>query len=66
LSSVIEAMGISLPYSSTMGAEDEEKAESTEKCAFVLVEAIRKQILPSSDYNSQIHRKCYFCHHGTR
>jgi dihydroxy-acid dehydratase len=47
MSSAFEAMGMSLPYSSTMAAEDEEKAESTEKSAFVLVEAIRKQILPS-------------------
>ena len=47
MSSAIEAMGLSLPYSSTMAAEDAEKAESTEKSAFVLVEAIRKQILPS-------------------
>ncbi|NJM69547.1 MAG: dihydroxy-acid dehydratase [Scytonema sp. RU_4_4] len=47
MSSAIEALGMSLPYSSTMAAEDEEKAESTEKSAFVLVEAIRKQILPS-------------------
>jgi dihydroxy-acid dehydratase len=34
-------------YSSTMAAEDAEKADSTEKSAHVLVEAIRKQILPS-------------------
>ncbi len=47
MSSAIEAMGLSLPYSSTMAAEDAEKAESTEKSAFVLVEAIHKQILPS-------------------
>ena len=47
MSSAFEAMGMSLPYSSTMAAEDEEKAESTEKSAFALVEAIRKQILPS-------------------
>jgi dihydroxy-acid dehydratase len=46
MSSVIEAMGLSLPYSSTMAAEDAEKAESAEKSAYVLVEAIRKQILP--------------------
>ncbi|WYL98021.1 MAG: dihydroxy-acid dehydratase [Gloeotrichia echinulata IR180] len=46
MSSAFEAMGMSLPYSSTMAAEDAEKAESTEKSAFVLVEAIRKQILP--------------------
>ncbi|VEP16859.1 Dihydroxy-acid dehydratase [Hyella patelloides LEGE 07179] len=46
MSSAIEAMGLSLPYSSTMAAEDDEKAESTEKSAFVLVEAIKQQILP--------------------
>jgi dihydroxy-acid dehydratase len=47
MSSAFEAMGMSLPYSSTMAAEDEEKAESSEKSAFALVEAIKKQILPS-------------------
>lgn len=47
MSSAFEAMGMSLPYSSTMAAEDAEKADSAEKSAFVLVEAIRKQILPS-------------------
>jgi dihydroxy-acid dehydratase len=47
MSSAFEAMGMSLPYSSTMAAEDPEKADSAEKSAFVLVEAIRKQILPS-------------------
>ena len=46
MSSAFEAMGMSLPYSSTMAAEDAEKADSTEKSAQVLVEAIRKQILP--------------------
>ncbi|MDZ7958519.1 MAG: dihydroxy-acid dehydratase [Aulosira sp. DedQUE10] len=46
MSSAFEAMGMSLPYSSTMAAEDAEKADSTEKSAFVLVEAIRNQILP--------------------
>jgi dihydroxy-acid dehydratase len=46
MSSAFEAMGMSIPYSSTMAAEDEEKAESTAKSAAVLVEAIRKQILP--------------------
>jgi len=47
MSSVIEAMGLSLMYSSTMAAEDLEKAESTAESAEVLVNAIRKQILPS-------------------
>ena len=46
MSSAIEAMGLSLMYSSTMAAEDLEKAESTAKSAEVLVNAIRKQILP--------------------
>jgi dihydroxy-acid dehydratase len=47
MSSAFEAMGMSLPYSSTMAAEDTEKADNTEKSAFCLVDAIRNQILPS-------------------
>lgn len=46
MSSAFEAMGMSLPYSSTMSAEAAEKADSAEKSAFVLVEAIQKQLLP--------------------
>lgn len=46
MSSVIEAMGLSLPYSSTMAAEDEEKKESAAQSGHVLAEAIRNQILP--------------------
>ncbi|GET41245.1 dihydroxy-acid dehydratase [Microseira wollei] len=46
MSSAFEALGMSLPYSSTMAAEDEEKAESTELSGKILVEAIRNQILP--------------------
>jgi dihydroxy-acid dehydratase len=46
MSSAIEAMGLSLPYSSTMAAEDEEKAESAARSAEVLAEAVRRQILP--------------------
>jgi dihydroxy-acid dehydratase len=46
MSSIIEAMGLSLMYSSTMAAEDAEKAESTAQSAEVLVQAIKKQILP--------------------
>ena len=41
MSSVFEAMGMSLPYSSTMAAEDDEKAESAAASAQVLVEAVR-------------------------
>ena len=46
MSSAFEAMGMSLMYSSTMAAEDAEKTDSTAKSAEVLVNAIRKQILP--------------------
>ena len=48
MSSAIEAMGLSLPFSSTMAAEDEEKKASTMKSAEVLAHAVRKQILPRS------------------
>jgi dihydroxy-acid dehydratase len=46
MSSAFEAMGMSLPYSSTMAAEDDEKAESAARSAEILVEAIRKQLRP--------------------
>jgi dihydroxy-acid dehydratase len=48
MSSAIEAMGLSLPYSSTMSAEDAEKTQSTAASARALVGAIQKQILPRS------------------
>src|SRR6201995_5381385 len=46
MSSAIEAMGMSLPYSSTMAAEDAEKAESAAESAKVLATAVRRQLLP--------------------
>jgi dihydroxy-acid dehydratase len=46
MSSAFEALGMSLMYSSTMAAEDAEKADSTAQSAAVLVKAIEKQILP--------------------
>jgi len=46
MSSAFEAMGMSLPYSSTMAAEDDEKAESAVRSAQVLVEAIRRDLRP--------------------
>ena len=46
MSSVFEAMGMSLPYSSTMAAEDRDKAESAAESATVLVGAIRRQLRP--------------------
>ena len=45
MAAVFEAMGMSLPYSSTMAAEDAEKADSAAQSAEVLVQAIRRQIL---------------------
>ncbi|MFM7527627.1 MAG: dihydroxy-acid dehydratase, partial [Nodosilinea sp.] len=47
MSSAFEAMGMSLMYSSTMAAEDGEKADSAQKSAEALVQAIRQQVLPS-------------------
>jgi dihydroxy-acid dehydratase len=46
MSSAIEAMGMSLPYSSTMAAEDEEKARSAAESGKTVVAAIHKQLLP--------------------
>jgi len=46
MSSAIEAMGMSLMYSSTMAAEDREKHNSAAESAAVLVAAIKKQLLP--------------------
>ncbi|TDI76433.1 MAG: dihydroxy-acid dehydratase [Betaproteobacteria bacterium] len=46
MSSAFEVMGMSLPYSSTMAATDEEKRESAIRSAEVLVNAIKHQILP--------------------
>ena len=46
MSSAFEAMGMSLMYSSTMAAEDAEKADSAEASALALVNAIRQQIVP--------------------
>jgi dihydroxy-acid dehydratase len=47
MSSAIEALGFSLPYSSTMAAEDAEKSESAYQSGLALAEAVRNQILPS-------------------
>jgi dihydroxy-acid dehydratase len=48
MSSAFEAMGMSLPCSSTMAAEDAEKADSAAASARVLVEAIAADRRPSS------------------
>jgi dihydroxy-acid dehydratase len=46
MSAAIETLGLSLPYSSTMAAEDAEKADSAARSAEVLVEAVKNNIRP--------------------
>jgi len=46
MSAAFEAMGLSLPYSSTMAAEDPEKADSAARSAEVLVQAVAADIRP--------------------
>ncbi|MGH7529494.1 MAG: dihydroxy-acid dehydratase [Gemmatimonadales bacterium] len=46
MSAAIEAMGMSLPYSSTMAAEDAETGDRAARAAAVLAEAIRARRLP--------------------
>jgi dihydroxy-acid dehydratase len=46
MSSVFEALGMSLPYSSTMAAEDAEKADSAARSGAVLADAVRRRLLP--------------------
>jgi dihydroxy-acid dehydratase len=46
MSSAIEALGLSLPYTSTMAAEDAETADAAEKAGRTLAEAIAKDLRP--------------------
>ena len=46
MSSAFEALGISLPYSSTMANPHDEKVNSAKESAKVLIEAIKKDIKP--------------------
>lgn len=46
MSSAIEALGLSLPYSSTEAAEDEEKTRSTEAAAEALLRCIAADVRP--------------------
>lgn len=46
MSSAFEAMGMSLPYSSTMANVHKEKTESAAESARVLIEAVKKDIKP--------------------
>ena len=47
MSSAIEALGMSLPFSSTMAAEDDEKMQSAVESAKVLARAVESNLLPS-------------------
>ena len=46
MSAAIEAMGMSLPYSSTMAAEDADTTENAARSGKVLSDAVRRQLLP--------------------
>ncbi|HEY2775564.1 MAG TPA: dihydroxy-acid dehydratase [Candidatus Binatia bacterium] len=46
MSSAFEALGMSLPGSSTMAAEDDEKADSAEASGIALLECVRRQLTP--------------------
>ena len=46
MSAAIEALGMSLPFSSTMSADGDEVVENSETAANVLARAVRDQILP--------------------
>jgi dihydroxy-acid dehydratase len=47
MSSAFEALGMSLPYSSTMATVEAEKARSTQESARALVEAVKRDLKPS-------------------
>ena len=46
MASAIEALGMSLPYSSSRDAESHEKSDDTYKAGEAVVELVKKQILP--------------------
>ena len=46
MSSAIEAMGMSLPYGSTMASPDDEKVRDSEASGRALIELIRRRIFP--------------------
>ena len=48
MSSAIEALGMSLPYSSTMAAEDREKSDSTAASGRALIDLVRADLRPSA------------------
>ena len=46
MSAAIEAMGLALPYSSTIAADSDEAADNAARSAVVLARAVRQQLLP--------------------
>ncbi|GIR48148.1 MAG: hypothetical protein CM15mP58_02450 [Burkholderiaceae bacterium] len=64
MSSAFEAMGMSLPFSSTMANEDSEKTESAFESSKVLLNAIEKKNTSPTDYYQKIYRKCRCRYHG--
>ena len=66
MSSAFEALGISLPYSSTMANPHDEKTNSAKESAKVLIEAIRKDIKPRDIVTTQGHRERGGRDHGHR
>jgi dihydroxy-acid dehydratase len=46
MSSAIEALGMSLPMTSTMAAEDREKADTSEEAGTALMALVERQLLP--------------------
>ena len=46
MSSAIEALGMSLPYSSTMANEDKEKELSARESALAIIRLLRKNVIP--------------------
>ena len=64
MSSVIEAMGFALPGSSTMAAEDTEKAQSAAASAEIACCCGAPEDPPASAPHPQILRECDRCSHG--
>ncbi len=53
MSSAFEALGMSLPYSSTMANVESEIVDNVRRCAQVLVEAVKKDIKPRDIVNKK-------------
>ena len=64
MSSSFEALGMSLPYSSTMANVEDEIVGATREAARVLVEAVRRDLKPRDIVTSEEHRERRRRHHG--